>query len=117
MHETAFLQLSGCKGVTRGLSPNSIAVMAELRGKAQIETGKKQERIELEQDASIPRLLDVLEIRLNWPFREKFLDPVTGDLPKNVIILVNGLPVRGKIGSTLLKDGDRVVLFPHTACG
>ena len=100
------------------MTQNSISILAELRGLAQIETGKKQERIELEQqDPSIPRLLDLLEIRLRWPFREKFLDPVTGDLPKNVIILVNGLPVRGKVRSTSLKDGDRVVLFPHTACG
>jgi molybdopterin converting factor small subunit len=99
------------------LTQNSIYVLAELRGITQIETGKKQERIELELNATIPRLLDVLEIRLRWPFRERFFDPVTGDLPKNVIILVNGLPVRGKMGSTLLKDGDRVLLFPHTACG
>jgi len=99
------------------LTQNSIFVLAELRGITQIETGKKQERVELELNAMIPRLLDVLEIRLRWPFRERFFDPVTGDLPKNVIILVNGLPVRGKMGSTLLKDGDRVILFPHTACG
>ena len=96
---------------------NSITVIAELRGKAQIEIGKKQERIELEQDATIPKLLDELQTRFGWPFREKFIDQSTGDLPNNVIILVNGLPVRGKIMSTLLKDGDRVVLFPHTACG
>ena len=99
------------------MTQNSIFVLAELRGITQIETGKKQERVELELNAMIPRLLDVLEIRLRWPFRERFFDPVTGDLPKNVIILVNGLPVRGKMGSTLLKDGDRVILFPHTACG
>jgi len=99
------------------LSQNSIAILAELRGKAQIETGKKQERIELEQDATILRLLDELQTRLRWPFKERFIDPSTGDLPKNVIILVNGLPVRGKMRSTLLKNGDRVVLFPHTACG
>lgn len=99
------------------MSPNSIAILAELRGKAQIETGKKQERIELEQDATIPRLLDELQTRLRWPFKERFMDPATGDLSKNVIILVNGLPVRGKMRSTLLRNGDRVVLFPHTACG
>jgi len=99
------------------LSPNSIAILAELRGKVQIETGRKQERVELEGDATIPRLLDELQTRLGWPFMERFMDPATGDLPKNVIILVNGLPVRGKMRSTLLRDGDRVVLFPHTACG
>jgi molybdopterin converting factor small subunit len=99
------------------MSRGSIAVLAELRGKAQIETGRKQERVELNQDATILGLLDVLQTRLGWPFKEKFVDPETGDLTKNVIILVNGLPVRGKMKSTLLKDGDRVVFFPHSACG
>jgi len=99
------------------LSLNSIAILVELRGKAQIETGKKQERVELEQGATIHKLLDELQTRLRWPFIERFVDPATGDLPKNVIILVNGLPVRGRMKSTLLRNGDRVVLFPHTACG
>lgn len=92
-------------------------VFVQLRGKARKETGRGELKISLSGATPIFELFDALEKQLHWPFKERFIDSDTGDLQRKVIVLVNGFPVRGKLSSTPLRDGDKIILFPHTVCG
>lgn len=92
-------------------------VFVQLQGKARKEIGKGELKVPLSRSASIFELFDALEEQLHWPFKRRFIDPDTGDLQRKVIVLVNGFPVRRKLKSHLLRDGDKIILFTHTVCG
>ena len=92
-------------------------ISVELRGTVRKDTGMEKLTVDLSENATILNLLDELQGRINWPFRDRFIDPKTGDLHRKVIVLVNRLPIRGKLQYIRLKNGDEVILFPHTVCG
>ena len=92
-------------------------IYVQFRGKTRKEIGVEDLKVSIDESPFIFDLFDVLEDQLHWPFKKRFVDPETGDLQGKVIVLVNGLPIRGKIKSIRLRDGDKVILFPHTVCG
>jgi molybdopterin converting factor small subunit len=94
-----------------------VTVYVEFRGEAKRRLGIDKLTVELPENASFIELLEELERKFGWSFKDEFVDESTGSLSSKVVVLVNKTPLRRDFRLLKLKNGDTVVLFPHTVCG
>jgi len=76
------------------------------------------EPIELQPEATVRNLLDMLAKKHGDPFRKVIYEPGNTDLKASFILSVNGLLLNQLKGlDTKLKEGDQVVLMPIVSGG
>jgi MoaD family protein len=79
---------------------------------------KREEEIEIKEDASVADLLMTLSNRYGEPFRKAVYEIGGGDVKANFMATVNGYLLNQLSGvRTKLKKGDRVILMPVVSGG
>jgi MoaD family protein len=79
---------------------------------------KREEEVEIREDASIADLLMMLSKRYGEPFRKAVYEPKGLDVKPNFIATVNGYLLNQLKGiETKLKDQDRVTIMPVVSGG
>jgi MoaD family protein len=79
---------------------------------------KREEEIEIEEDASVADLLMTLSNRYGEPFRKAVYEIGGGDVKANFMATVNDYLLNQLSGvRTKLKKGDRVILMPVVSGG
>lgn len=78
----------------------------------------REEEVEIQKDASIADLLEVLSEKYGEPFRKAVYEPKGTDVKANYIITINGYLLNQLDGvKTKLKHGDHVILLPIVSGG
>jgi len=78
----------------------------------------REEEVEIEEEASVADLLNVLLEKYGEPFRKAIYEPKGKDVKTNYIITVNGYLLNQLNGiQTKLKQGDHVILLPVVSGG
>ena len=78
----------------------------------------REEEVEIQEDASVADLLNVLSEKYGEPFRKAVYEPKGKDVKTNYIITVNGYLLNQLNGiQTKLKQGDHVILLPVVSGG
>lgn len=79
---------------------------------------KREEEVEIKEEASVADLLNVLFGKYGEPFRKAVYEPKGKDVKTNYIITVNGYLLNQLNGvDTKLKHGDHVILLPVVSGG
>jgi MoaD family protein len=83
-----------------------------------ITSNKREEEIEIEEDATVTDLLMSLSKKYGGPFQRAIYEPKGADVKSNYIVTVNGYLLNQLKGlETKLKDGDHVALMPIVSGG
>jgi len=78
----------------------------------------REEEVEIEEEASVADLLNVLFEKYGEPFKKAIYEPKGKDVKTNYIITVNGYLLNQLNGiQTKLKQGDHVILLPVVSGG
>ena len=86
-------------------------VKVSYLGYIRVMLGKREEEIELKEDATISDLLNMLSGKYGEAFRKEVYEPGLQDLKYGYGVIVNGLLMASLQGlKTPLKDGDQVIL-------
>ncbi len=93
-------------------------VQVQYLGPIRLHLNKKTEEIELGEKSSILDLLVALSDKYGDWFRKEILDDRKQNIAEGMVVTINGRAI-GQLGgmSTLLRDGDDVVLLPFFAGG
>lgn len=83
-----------------------------------ITQNRREEEVELRDDATIADLLALLSKKYGEPFKKAIYEPKGADVKPNYIITVNGYLLNQLKGlETRLKDSDQVALLPIVSGG
>jgi len=83
-----------------------------------ITSNKREEEIEIKEDATVTDLLTHLSKKYGDPFQKAIYEPKGIDVKSNYIVTVNGYLLNQLKGlETKLKDGDHVALLPIVSGG
>lgn len=83
-----------------------------------ITSNKREEEIEIKEDATVTDLLLRLSEKYGEPFKKAIYEPKGTDVKSNYIVTVNGYLLNQLKGlETKLKDGDHVTLLPIVSGG
>lgn len=79
---------------------------------------KREEQVEVEDEATITELLTILSKKYGDPFIRAIYEPKSPDVKPNYIITVNGYLLNQLEGlGTKLKDNDHVTILPIVSGG
>jgi MoaD family protein len=97
----------------------SLKVKVEYLGHIKnITANKREEEIELKENATITDLLLLLSEQYGEPFRKAIYEPKGVDVKSNYVITVNGYLLNQLKGlETKLKPEDRVAIMPVVSGG
>lgn len=97
----------------------SLEVKVEYIGHVKIMVrDRREEQVEIKDDATITDLLAHLSKHYGEPFRRAIYEPNGTDVKPNYIITVNGYLLNQLKGlETKLKSGDRVTILPIVSGG
>lgn len=83
-----------------------------------ITNNKREEQVEIGDEATITELLTRLSGEYGEPFRKAIYEPRSADVKPNYIITVNGYLLNQLKGlGTRLKDNDHVTILPIVSGG
>lgn len=83
-----------------------------------ITSNKREEEIEIKEDATVTDLLMRLSEKYGEPFKKAIYEPKGTDVKSNYIVTVNDYLLNQLKGlETKLKDGDHVTLLPIVSGG
>lgn len=83
-----------------------------------ITQNKREEEIQMKDDATITDLLVLLSRKYGEPFKKAIYEPKGTDVKPNYIITVNGYLLNQLKGlETRLKNGDNVTILPIVSGG
>ncbi len=92
-------------------------LLVEYTGQLRSAIGRAEETVELPSEVTVSALAEYLGSRCNEPARQHLLT-ASGHMQPSLLIAINGTahPAR-QAATTLLRDGDRIVLLPPIAGG
>jgi len=96
----------------------NMRIQVQYIGPIRLLLDNKMEDVKLSEKSSILDLLIGLSDKYGDRFRKEILDDKKQNIAEGMIVTINGRAI-GQLGglSTLLKDGDDVVLLPFFAGG
>jgi molybdopterin converting factor small subunit len=96
----------------------NMRVQVQYIGPIRLHLDNKVEEVELSEKSSLLDLLIGLSDKYGDWFRKEILDDKKQNIAEGMVVTINGRAI-GQLGglSTLLKDGDDIVLLPFFAGG
>ena len=92
-------------------------VRVEFTGQLRAASGRADDRVELPEGATVAMLFEQLVRRCGDPVRPHLVDSTSQPQP-SLLVAINGTAVASRqAASTVLRDGDAVVLLPPIAGG